>query len=86
NWNGGEVVIKKNQWIIDTHEITSHSGGQVKFNASNSAYPVKKDFGFFIQNHIKTLDTFGEWYFNPSTKKINIYFGNRNPSSMMVEV
>ncbi|WP_460520295.1 malectin domain-containing carbohydrate-binding protein [Cyclobacterium sediminis] len=86
NWNGGEVVIKKNQWIIDTHEITSHSGGQVKFNASNSAYPVEKDFGFFIQNHIKTLDTFGEWYFNPSTKKINIYFGNRNPSSMKVEV
>ncbi|WP_242067704.1 malectin domain-containing carbohydrate-binding protein [Cyclobacterium marinum] len=86
SWNGGEVVIKKNQWVIDTHEITSHSGGQVKFNASNSAYPVEKDFGFFIQNHIKTLDTFGEWYFNPTTRKINIYFGNQNPSSMKVEV
>lgn len=86
SWNGGEVVIKKNQWVIDAHEITSHSGGQVKFNASNSSYPVEVDFGFFIQNHIKTLDTFGEWYFNPSTRKINIYFGNQNPSSMEVEV
>lgn len=86
SWNGGEVVIKKNQWVIDTHDITSHNGGQVKFNAKSSAYPVEKDFGFFIQNHIKTLDTFGEWYFNPSTKKISIYFGNRNPSSMKVEV
>ena len=86
NWNGGEVVIKKNQWIIDTHQISSHSGGQVKFNGNISSYPVEKDFGFFIQNHIKTLDAFGEWYFNPTTKKINIYFGNRNPSSMKIEV
>ena len=25
NWNGGEVVIKKEQWIIDTQKITAHS-------------------------------------------------------------
>ncbi|AEL24539.1 malectin domain-containing carbohydrate-binding protein [Cyclobacterium marinum] len=85
-WNGGEVVIKKNQWIIDTHQISSHSGNQIRYNGNISAYTAQKDYGFFIQNHIKTLDAFGEWYFNPSTKKINIYFGNSNPSSFKVEV
>ena len=86
SWNGGEVVIKKNQWIIDTHQISSHSGNQIRYDGSSSAYKAEKEFGFFIQNHIKTLDTFGEWYFNPSTKKINVYFGNSNPSSLKVEV
>ncbi|AKP50109.1 malectin domain-containing carbohydrate-binding protein [Cyclobacterium amurskyense] len=86
DWNGGEVVIKKNQWIIDTHQISSHSGSQIRYNGNISAYPAQRDYGFFIQNHIKTLDTFGEWYFNPSTKKINVYFGNSNPTSMKVEV
>ncbi|EPR67526.1 hypothetical protein [Cyclobacterium qasimii] len=69
SWTGGEVVIKKNQWIIDTHQISSHSGNQIRYNGSTSAYTAEKEYGFFIQNHIKTLDTFGEWYFNPSTKK-----------------
>ncbi|EPR65759.1 TonB-dependent receptor [Cyclobacterium qasimii M12-11B] len=86
SWKGAEVVIKKNQWVIDTHQISSHSGGQVRFDGNISAYPVEKDFGFFIQNHIKTLDTYGEWFFNPSTRKMNVYFGNSNPSSMKVEV
>ncbi|MDO6439492.1 malectin domain-containing carbohydrate-binding protein [Cyclobacterium sp. 1_MG-2023] len=86
NWNDGEIVIKKNQWIIDTHQISSHSGSQIRFNGKISAYTAQEDYGFFIQNHIQTLDTFGEWYFNPSTKKINVYFGNSNPSSLKVEV
>lgn len=86
NWNGGEIVIKKNQWIIDTHQISSHTGNQIRYNGSISVYTAEKDFGFFIQNHINTLDTFGEWYFNPITNKINVYFGNSNPSSMKVEV
>ncbi|GAB2995060.1 hypothetical protein GCM10027284_12090 [Cyclobacterium sediminis] len=86
DWNGGEVVIKKNQWIIDTHQISSHSGSQIRYNGNISAYPAQRDYGFFIQNHIKTLDTFGEWYFNPSTKKINVFFGSSNPSAMKIEV
>ena len=86
NWKGAEVVIKKNQWIINTHQIEEHSGQQIQYNGSTSTYQAEVDFGFFIQNHIKTLDTFGEWYFNPATKKMNVYFGNSNPSSMKVEV
>lgn len=86
SWNNGEVVIKKNQWIIDTHQISSHNGGQIRYNGNNSAYKAQKDYGFFIQNHINTLDSFGEWYFNPSTKKINVYFGTNTPSSLKVEV
>src|SRR5690606_7028021 len=80
NWNGGEVVIKKEQWIIDTQKITAHSGNALTFTGGSS-YKPKVGYGFFIKNHIKTLDKTGEWYYNPSTKKMNVFLGNTNPSA-----
>ncbi|HEX8676962.1 MAG TPA: right-handed parallel beta-helix repeat-containing protein, partial [Segetibacter sp.] len=40
---------------------------------------------YFIQNDIKTLDQFGEWYYDPSTKKMNVFFGTKNPSSYTIQ-
>src|SRR5690606_38016094 len=84
NWNGGEVVIKKEQWVIDTQKIVSHSGNSITFSGG-SVYKPKAGFGFFIKNHLQTLDRFGEWYYNPSNKKMNVYLGNVNPSSYKIE-
>src|SRR5690606_29068506 len=80
NLKGGAVVIKKNQWVIDTQKITSHSGNALGF-VNGSTYPPKKEWGFFIQGHPHTLDKAGEWYFTPSSKKITVDMGSRSPSS-----
>ncbi|WP_158859052.1 malectin domain-containing carbohydrate-binding protein [Lunatibacter salilacus] len=85
NWAGGDVVIRKNQWIIDTHKISSHNGNSVTYTG-NESYPSIKDYGFFIQNHISTLDRFGEWYFNPTSKKMSMFFGNVSPNGRNIEV
>ncbi|MCC5939719.1 MAG: right-handed parallel beta-helix repeat-containing protein [Lunatimonas sp.] len=85
NWQNAEVVIKKVQWVIDTHKVTNHSGSTITFDNSGSSYSPKEGFGFFIQNHPNTLDQFGEWYFSPSTKKLRLFFGNVNTSSAKVE-
>jgi hypothetical protein len=85
NWTGGDVVIKKMQWVIDVHKITSHSGSTVTFDLGSSGYEPKAGFGFFIQNHPNTLDKYGEWYFNPSTKKLRIHFQNENPANSVIE-
>ncbi|HSI78893.1 MAG TPA: malectin domain-containing carbohydrate-binding protein [Lunatimonas sp.] len=85
NWAGGDVVIRKNQWIIDTHKISSHNGNSLTY-IGNETYPSLKDYGFFIQNHISTLDRFGEWYFNPTSKKLSMFFGNVSPNGRNIEV
>jgi hypothetical protein len=71
SWTGAEVVIRKNNWILDRGIITSQSGGTLTY--TGGGYNGSANWGFFIQNHPGTLDTQGEWYFNPSTEKLRIY-------------
>ncbi|MBA2561711.1 MAG: right-handed parallel beta-helix repeat-containing protein, partial [Chitinophagaceae bacterium] len=84
NWTGADVIIRTSRWTLDRGLITSHSGTKISYSAPES-YTPKDDYGYFIQNHIKTLDQLGEWYYNPSTKKISMYFGSKSPSSYTVQ-
>ncbi len=84
NWTGAEVVIRPKRWVLDRCKITSHSGNTLSFTPALTYNPYD-NYGYFIQNHIKTLDQLGEWYYNPATKKLNVYFGSANPSSYSVQ-
>jgi len=84
NWTGGEVVIRPIRHVLDRCLITNHSGSTITYKKASSFQPID-GYGFFIQNHIKTLDQFGEWYYNPKTKKISVYFGSAKPSSYIVQ-
>ncbi|AEL24538.1 malectin domain-containing carbohydrate-binding protein [Cyclobacterium marinum] len=84
NFSNGEIVIRKNQWILDRHLIKSNSGSTVNYSGSG-AYSPSTGFGFFIQNHLSTLDKFGEWFYS-NTRKLNVYFGNTNPNNHSVSV
>lgn len=73
NWKGAEVVIRKHHYMLDIADITSHSGSTLTFaNPGNNDVP-SDGFGYFVQDHIRTLDVQNEWYYNPSTQKIVIY-------------
>ncbi len=82
-WTGGEAVIRKNHYVTDRNIITSQKGNTL-FLKSGTQYAASDGFGYFIQNHIGTLDQFGEWYYDPKTKKLNVYFGDRLPSAYKV--
>ncbi|MFC3975700.1 Ig-like domain-containing protein, partial [Belliella kenyensis] len=86
NFNGAEVVIRKNAWIIDRHPITQHSGNQINYGSAHTQYTASRNYGFFIQNHRNTLDIFGEWFYDKNSKKLYVHFGNSNPSSLSVKV
>src|SRR5688572_11316016 len=83
DWTGADVVIRSSRWTIDVGLITSHSGTTISHSVQG--YEPRDNYGYFIQNHIRTLDQVGEWYYNPLTKKISMYFGGNNPSSYSVE-
>src|SRR5690606_29700483 len=67
-----DIVARINQWTFAKGTITSQSGNTLSF-LNGSFNPFISNWGFFIQNHIKTLDQQNEWYYNPLTKKLSIY-------------
>ena len=84
NWTGAELVMRTRRWIIDRDAVTSQSGNTIFYNASSKYEPNDK-YGYFIQKDIKTLDKFGEWYYNPSAKKLSVYFGRNGAASNVTQ-
>lgn len=68
----GEIVIRKNRWVIDRNKITVHSGNTINYT-SETSYAADPNFGYFIQNDPATLDKEGEWYYNAASKKLGIF-------------
>ncbi len=85
NWKGAELVLRTSRWTIERCKITSHSGSKISYTANEGGYNARDNYGYFIQNHIKTLNQLGEWFYNPLTKKLSMYFGSNAPSSYLVK-
>lgn len=94
NWTGATAIVKKNDFILDACAITSQTTNTITYTnppagqpptAVDNTYGAKVGYGFFIQNDIRTLDRFGEWYYNPTTKILNVFFGNATPSAYTVK-
>ncbi|MGY4884092.1 MAG: right-handed parallel beta-helix repeat-containing protein, partial [Nanobdellota archaeon] len=85
NWRGAEAVIKTNLYVTNHLSITGHSGSTLTYSMGTTFVPLE-GYGYFIQNDLKTLTKYKEWYYNPSTSKFYIYFGNENPNNHIVKV
>lgn len=83
DWTGAEAVIRKNRFIIDRNKIISQSGNTLQLKGG-SFYEATDQFGYFIQNDIRTLDRKGEWYYDPGAKTMNLYYGSDAPSGTVM--
>ena len=85
NWTGATIVLRQRRWLMNKYKITSQSGGRITYydpaNIQNS-----NGFGYFITNDPRTIDQFGEWYFNTSNKVLQVHFGGNSPSNYSVKV
>ncbi|HSB93233.1 MAG TPA: right-handed parallel beta-helix repeat-containing protein [Flavitalea sp.] len=64
NFSGGVVVIRKKRWVFDRNRIESNSAFAIEYSplrGSAKQYQPEDGYGFFIQDHPKTLDQYGEW-------------------------
>lgn len=87
---GGEVVIKKYRYIIDRHKITAQTKTQISYSVNNNygqngSYEPTDGNGFFIENHLATLDQEGEWYYDPASKRFYMHFGAGTPAGRTVK-
>lgn len=80
NWTGAWVVVRKDTWVIDRGYVNLHSGNTIIFTpvAGNNNKGVS-GAGYFIENDVKTLDEQGEWYYDPSAKKLTVYWRETPP-------
>ncbi|HOZ79215.1 MAG TPA: InlB B-repeat-containing protein [Ferruginibacter sp.] len=85
SWVGAELVIRKKLWVLDRCRITAHTGNVFTFTNINSSYEGTSGYGYFIQNDPRTLDKLGEWYFNNSTKNLQVFFGTNLPAAFSVK-
>jgi len=85
NWSGGEVVIRKSRWTIDRHRIISHIGTKITFLPVENTYKPVKNHGYFIQDHINTLDEKGEWYFDAARRKVVLHLGETGAFPPLVQ-
>lgn len=84
DWDGAEVIVRKNAWVTDRGLITNHTGTSVTFTGGSS-YIGYNNWGYFIQNDLRTLDAQGEWFLDKATKKVSIYT-TVNPSGLTVKI
>jgi parallel beta-helix repeat protein len=84
DWTGAEVVIRTMQWILDRSTVISQTENVLNFAATS--YEPQDQWGYFIQDHLATLDQEGEWYYDPGTQIINIYSTSGNPGNNTLEV
>lgn len=82
NWVGGEVVVRSQKWIIDRATITRQSSNTL-YLSNSSSYELRDGWGYFLQNHPATLDQPGEWYYEPSSRSLQLY-SLSNPNSQLL--
>jgi parallel beta-helix repeat protein len=85
DWTSAELVIRKNRWTLDRSKIISHAASTLLFAATSTEEPTN-GYGYFIQNSIKTLDAFGEWFFDSSQRNMKIYYGSGSPRSHITQI
>lgn len=84
---GGEVVIRKNHFILTRGTITGQTGGTITYTTPlTSANNPTANYGYFVQNHINCLTQFGDWCYSASTNTISMYFGSDLPTNHVINV
>jgi parallel beta-helix repeat protein len=85
-WNHAEVVVRSSRWTLDRLTVDHFTENTFHFTR-DASYSLENGFGYFIQNHISTLNKNGEWYFDPMTKSVYLYLSNgKHPDNFLVEV
>ncbi len=79
DWTGGEIVVRKNHWILDRTLITSHSGNILGFTPVTTFYKLIDKTGYFIQNHPSALAQNGDWCYDKTSHKIKLWYSTGPP-------
>lgn len=82
---GAELVMRMNEWIFDRARINNTDDQGVSFSKETNYAPSNK-YGFFIQDHFKTLDKHGEWFHDSENNALFVYLDRANNDEAAIEI
>ncbi len=74
NWNGAVAHIRGMRWYILNRKVTGTAGTTLTFDENNDCWDGNcTGWGYFLNNHLGTLDREGEWYYDAATQRVYLY-------------
>ncbi len=86
DWTGASVHIKGMRWYILNRVVKEASGTTLTLNAAPGCYgETCAGWGYFLNNHLSTLDQDGEWYYDAAQNRIYLYSESGAPADGSIE-
>jgi hypothetical protein len=86
NWTGAIVHIKNIRWSMLDRRVTGSSGHTLTLNQGLSclisSWTTCTGWGYFINNHLATLDQDGEWYYDVGANRVYLVSTGGVPSNI----
>ncbi len=94
NWSGAVVHIKNIRWSMLERRVTGSGGATLTLNTGLSClisgWGDCTGWGYFINNHLATLDRDGEWYYDADSpslpRRVYLYSTSGAPSGIEASV
>ncbi|MFV9502980.1 MAG: hypothetical protein AB4911_00290 [Oscillochloridaceae bacterium umkhey_bin13] len=86
NWQGARVHLKGMRWYILNREVSAQDGTTLTLNSNVNCYAGGcPGWGFWLSNHLATLDREGEWFYERATGRIYLYTSQGLPADGSIE-
>jgi parallel beta-helix repeat protein len=86
DWNGAIAHIKGMRWYILNREVTGSSLHSITVGESLDCWGGNcTGWGYFLNNHLNTLDQEGEWYYDTPSHRLYLYTTGGVPGDGLIE-
>jgi uncharacterized repeat protein (TIGR01451 family) len=86
NWTGAVAHIKGMRWYILNRQVTADSGNTLTLGANADCWGGScVGWGYFLNNHLSTLDVDGEWFYDADAHKLYLYSSAGMPANQEIE-
>lgn len=89
DWSGVVVHVKAMRWLILNRVVASSSGPTLTLLEDTECWggcgtndEGEHGWGYFLNNHLNTLDQDGEWYYDEATTRVYLYSASGTPESI----
>ncbi len=83
NWTGATVHLKGMRWYILNRDVVGSVGTSLTLNQYPDCFTGScAGWGYFVQNHVLTLDQEGEWAYDPGTNQVFLYSTGGAPTNI----
>lgn len=85
DWSGATAHIRGMRWYLLNRIVTGDSGNTLTLNTAAGCWSGDcTGWGFWLDNHLATLDREGEWFYDAAARRVYLYTAH-DPNSALIE-